>query len=113
MTVWSLTERGARWAAELMEARRQLYASYSPVFWRPAKDAVDLHARFLARQLEEPTNVGLRTEHAFLIAQLRGEEGFVDDFAVDHEGTWAVDGRELLDAAWRAMGAHGATTCGW
>lgn len=97
------------WAAEMMEARRQVYASYSPVFWRPANDVVELHGRFLERQLQDPANVGLRTDHAFLMGQLRGEEGVVDDFAVDQQPRWANEGRELVGGAWQALRALGAT----
>jgi hypothetical protein len=86
----------AVWAAELMERRRQEYARYSPVFWRPAKDVVGLHARFLARQISSDTNIALRTEHGFIICQRRATEGFVDDFAVEHPETWADDGAALL-----------------
>ena len=39
----------AAWAAGLMERRRQVYAGYSPVFWRPRPGAACLHARFLGR----------------------------------------------------------------
>lgn len=99
----------ARWAAEVMEARRRIYATYSPTFWRPACDVVDLHAGFLARQLAEPTNAGFRTDHAFVIGQLRSEEGFVDDYAIDQWGDWATDGRALLLTVWEALLRMGAT----
>lgn len=92
-----------------MEERRRLYATYSPVFWRPASGVTGLHARFLNRQLASDTNVGLRTDHGFVIGQLRGAEAFVDDFAIDAEGTGADDGAALLLATWERLGAAGAT----
>lgn len=36
--VRTLTSGDAAWAAALMERRRQEYARYSPVFWRPAEE---------------------------------------------------------------------------
>ena len=49
--VAQMTGADCEWAAELMQRRREVYAAYSPVFWRPAKDAIAPHARFLQRQL--------------------------------------------------------------
>ncbi len=91
-----------------MEDRRRLYATYSPVFWHPAGGVTGLHARFLGRQIASDTNVGLRTDHGFIIGQLRGTEGFVDDFAIDADGTWSDDGAVLLMATWDRLGAAGA-----
>ena len=36
----------AAWAALVMDQRRQLYERYSPVFWRPTRDAVGLRNAF-------------------------------------------------------------------
>jgi hypothetical protein len=60
-----LTADDVAWAADLMEQRRQEYARYSPVFWHPAANVTDLHARFLWSQIESETNIGLRTDHGF------------------------------------------------
>ncbi|MDQ2789108.1 MAG: hypothetical protein DLM60_20780 [Pseudonocardiales bacterium] len=108
MNVRPLEPADIPWAADLMESRRQLYALYSPVFWRPARGGTDLHARYLLRQIETGTNVGLRTDHGFIIGQHRMSEGFVDDFAIDPEATWAGDGRELLLATWKQLAGSGA-----
>jgi hypothetical protein len=78
----------AVWAAGLMERRRQVYAGYSPVFWRPRPGVAGLHARFPGRQVTSAGFVALRTGHGFLIGQRRGQEGFVDDFAVDEAVRW-------------------------
>jgi hypothetical protein len=96
-----MTADDAAWAAGLMERRRQVYAGYSPVFWRPRPGVTGLHARFLSGQIASPGYVALRTGHGFLIGQRRGQEGFVDDFAVDETAGWDGDGAALLAAAWR------------
>jgi hypothetical protein len=102
-----MTADDALWAAGLMERRRQVYAAYSPVFWRPRPGVTGLHARFLGRQLASPGYLALRTEHGFLIGQRRGQEAFVDDFAVDETTRWDGDGAALLLAAWRRWAADG------
>jgi hypothetical protein len=105
-----LAPQDAPWAAGLMAERRELYATYSPVFWRPARGVTGLHARFLRHQIEAAGNVALRTGHGFIIAQARAGAGFVDDFAVDGAGTWRDDGAALLRAAWQRLAAAGAGT---
>lgn len=103
VTVRELTADDAPWVAELMEQRRQVYAAYSPVFWRPAVGVIDLHTRFLRRQIASPANVALRTEHGFIIGQRRAAEGFVDDFAIGPDGSWDADGTELLLQTWQRL----------
>lgn len=98
----------ADWAAELMEARRQQYARYSPVFWRPAANITGLHARFLRGLIASADNVALRTENGFIIVQRRPAEGFVDDFAVDSVGSWAQDGAALLVEAADRLASTGS-----
>jgi hypothetical protein len=49
--VAGMTGADCEWAAQLMQRRREVYATRSPAFWRPAKDAIAPHARFLQRQL--------------------------------------------------------------
>lgn len=108
MVIEELTAGDVAWAADLMERRRQEYARYSPVFWHPAADVTDLHARYLRRQIESEANVGLRTEHGFIISESREAEGFVDDFAVDRHGSWDREGAALLIAACERLAArHG------
>ncbi|MGI9093268.1 MAG: hypothetical protein ACR2FF_07485 [Mycobacteriales bacterium] len=96
------------WAAGLMQRRRETYASYAPVFWRPADDATPLHMRFLQRQIARDDVVGLRTGHGFVIGQRHGDDGLVDDFAVDADERWLDDGRRLLNSAWRSLREKGA-----
>jgi hypothetical protein len=107
VTVRDLVVGDVGWAAEVMAARREMYAAYSPVFWRPRHGITERHASFLERQLQAPNTVALRTRNAFVIAQCRDREGVIDDFAIDGEGTWADDGRKLLDAAWYLLAARG------
>lgn len=109
MTVRDLVAGDVGWAAELMAARRQVYSTYSPVFWRPRRGVTAPHAQFLERQIQDPDSTSLRTGHAFIIAQLRDREAFVDDFAVDGDGTWADDGCELLTAAWDRLCPRGVS----
>lgn len=90
------------WAATLMERRRARYATFSPVFWRPAADVTDAHARFMEATASQPGSVALRTEHGFVIACPNEGRCFIDDFAVDEDGRWATEGRELLLDAWRS-----------
>jgi hypothetical protein len=107
ISVREMAEDDAAWAAGLMERRRQVYAAYSPVFWRPRPGVTGLHARFLGRQIGSPGYVALCTGHGFLIGQRRGPEGFVDDFAVDEPANWDGDGAALLLAAWRRWAPDG------
>jgi hypothetical protein len=92
-----------------MERRRQEYARYSPVFWQPAKNVLDLHAEFLRRQISSETNIALRTDHGFIICERRPQEGFVDDFAVEHPGSWHDEGAMLLLAAAERLSAGMST----
>lgn len=105
-----MTKDDLAWAAALMERRRQVYAGYSPVFWRPRPGVTGLHERFLSRQIAAPECAALRGEHGFIIGQRRPGQGFVDDFAVDQDGGWDTDGAELLLAAWRRLSAGGCVT---
>ena len=81
----AMAARDVEWAALVMDQRRQADARYSPVFWRPARDAAGVHARLLARQIAAPQFIALRTDDGFLIAELRGPEVLIDDFAVTGE----------------------------
>ncbi|HVX45905.1 MAG TPA: hypothetical protein VHC49_18590 [Mycobacteriales bacterium] len=108
MSVVTMSADDAGWAAEVMHARRRVYATYSPVFWRPAADPVPGHAAFLARQIAGDDVVALRTDHGFVVGQIRGSGGGIDDFAVTDPELWATHGRSLLDAALAQMHERGA-----
>lgn len=102
-----MTPADAEWAAALMDARRRIYVTYSPVFWRPAADPVPGHAAFLADQIEGDA-LALRTDGGFLVGQVRGEGAVVDDFAVAAPALWPTHGRALLEAALAQLHARGA-----
>ncbi len=93
-----------------MRRRREAYADYSPVFWRPAQGATSLHTEFLQRQIARDEVVGLRTGHGFIVGELRRDEGFVDDFAVDDADRWDDEGRWMLLGAWERLAAKGANS---
>jgi hypothetical protein len=57
-----------------------------------------------------PHTIALRSDGGFLIAELRGPEVLIDDFAVTGKGSWPADGAWLLDAAWEQAAAAGART---
>jgi hypothetical protein len=97
----------AGWAAELMHRRRQVYASYSPVFWRPARDATGPHAAYLSTQIGTANWLSLRTEHGFLLGRIDPAKTLVDDFAVSEPGRWSTDGSALVLAAARRLADAG------
>ncbi len=85
------------WAAARMERRRPVYATFAPVFWRPAAGVAEAHADFLRSQVEGGTALGLRSAHGFVVAAVGEGRYDVDDFAVE-DGGWSTTGRELLRA---------------
>ncbi|MCC5950602.1 MAG: hypothetical protein JJU45_00750 [Acidimicrobiia bacterium] len=95
------------WAAALMQQRREHYAGFSPVLWRPATGVVDIHARFMEAAAASEDAVALRTDHGFVLAIPQDGRFFVDDFAVDDDMLWSTDGQELLMACWRAARSSG------
>ncbi len=84
------------WAAGLMERRRRVYATFAPVFWRPAVDVRDTHAEFLRARVESGAAIGLRSADGFVVASLVDGRYDVDDFAVEPDGRWPTAGRSLL-----------------
>ena len=86
------------WAAGLMERRRQVYATFAPVFWRPADGVRQAHADFLRSRVESGAVVGLRSDDGFLVAAPVDGWLDVDDFAVEPDGRWPTAGRALLEA---------------
>jgi hypothetical protein len=81
---------------ELAGARREQYAGYQPVFWRPAANAEQLHRPYLARLVDDQDVITLVSEDSglftgFVIALLGDSPGVydpggrtcqIDDFAV-------------------------------
>jgi hypothetical protein len=104
MTTGTLAEMTADdfpWAAQMMQRRRERYAQYSPVFWRPAHGIVELHAGFLGLCSRREGAVALRTRHGFIVSCAQQGRCFVDDFAVDDDSLWPSEGKLLLLTAWR------------
>jgi hypothetical protein len=98
--------------AAMAAARRNEYARYQPVFWRPASDAEQVQQRYLAKLVSDQDVIALVSEEGgtltgFLIATIGtappvydpgGLTCSIDDFAVI-SGGWATTGVSLLRAA--------------
>jgi hypothetical protein len=110
--------------AELAEQKREQYKAYAPVFYRPKPDSRELHAAFLASQIDdEERHLALVHEteggrvDGFLIATVvppppvydpGGLTCLVDDFLVEAPALWPTVGRELLRQASRLAELKGA-----
>jgi hypothetical protein len=86
----------AGWAAALMDQRRQVYAAYSPVFWRPARDVTAMHAKYLSKLIASDNYLSLRTDDGFMLGRIQPTETQIDDFAVTEPGRWNADGTALM-----------------
>lgn len=108
--------------AALAAIRREQYASYQPIFWRPAVGALDRHRAYLASLIENDKVITLVCEEAgeltgFLIATLTGAPPVydpggatcqIDDFMVVSPTRWPTTGAVLLRAALAEAGRRGA-----
>ena len=90
------------WAAALMQRRRERFAQFSPVFWRPATGVEEAHAEFMRALAAQDGTVAVRTDHGFAISTPAGDRCVVDDFAVDHDDLWRTDGAQLAFGVWAA-----------
>lgn len=104
--------------ARLLDAKRREYETYSPVFWRPAADAITKHKLFLEAlitqggpiTLVQPGDDGL---DGVIVALRRSDDWLVDDFAVRSPERWTQAGRALLDeVCTRADGVPVTVVCG-
>ena len=98
--------------AALASIRREQYARYQPLFWRPAAGALDKHRAYLASLIGDDKVITLVSEESgqltgFLIATLTGappvyDPGggtcLIDDFAVAPDARWPSTGNRLLRA---------------
>jgi GNAT superfamily N-acetyltransferase len=98
--------------AALAGIRREQYARYQPIFWRPAAGAVDKHRPYLASLIENDKVITLVSEESgrltgFLIATLTGAPPVydpggatcqIDDFMVVPASRWLTTGARLLRA---------------
>lgn len=108
--VWAMTDADFAWAAALMERRRRLYATFAPVFWRPADGVQEAHADFLRSRVAGGGAVALRAADGFVVAHLVDGRYDVDDFAVEPDGRWATTGRRLLEAVMASGALPGGAT---
>jgi ribosomal protein S18 acetylase RimI-like enzyme len=107
--------------AALAEMRREQYARYQPVFWRPAAGALDKHRPYLASLVDNDKVITLVSEEAgqvtgFLIATLTGAPGVydpggptcqIDDFVVEPGTRYQTTGARLLRACLAEAGRRG------
>jgi hypothetical protein len=108
--------------ATLASTRREQYAQYQPLFWRPAVDATDRHRTHLASLVASDEVICMVSEEAgqltgFLIATLLpappvydpgGLTCQIDDFAVVTAGRWPTTGVRLLRAGLAQASRRGA-----
>lgn len=106
----------------LAAIRREQYARYQPLFWRPAAGAHDKHRPHLASLVASSEAITLVSEDAgqltgFLIATLNpappvydpgGPTCLIDDFMVDPAAKWPTTGAALLRAGLAEASRHGA-----
>ncbi|HEX8094593.1 N-acetyltransferase [Jatrophihabitans sp.] len=106
---------------ELAEARRREYATYQPIFWRPAPDAPARQRPYLAGLLGEHDVVArvavTDTVVGFAIGRLTpappvydpgGPTCLIDDFTVTAPDSWPTVGLDLLRAVSDAARERGA-----
>ncbi len=108
--------------ASLADIRREQYARYQPIFWRPAVGALDKHRAYLARLIDDDKVITLVSEEAgqltgFLIATLTGAPPVydpggatcqIDDFIVVPASRWQTTGARLLRAGVAEASRRGA-----
>jgi hypothetical protein len=105
----------------MASARRDQYAAYQPVFWRPASNAERIHRPHLAQLIDDRGVITLVSEESatftgFLIATIGeappvydpgGRTCMIDDFVVT-PGRWATTGVHLLRSALEYAAGRGA-----
>jgi GNAT superfamily N-acetyltransferase len=109
-------------AALLADAKRGEYERYSPVFWKPAENALERHEPWLAKCLDDDTFtsfaarsgstlVGLAmAAHSVFPPPFRSDpepSWLVDDFYVRSPDDWSGIGVELVEAVEGAARSHG------
>lgn len=114
----------AHQAALLADAKRVEYERYSPVFWRPAENAVERHEPWLEKCLSDDghTSYAARDEERLVGIVIAAHTVFpppfgsdpepswlVDDFFVDSENDWQSFGTQLLEAVEQAARGSGAS----
>lgn len=110
-------------AAVLADAKRAEYERYSPVFWRRAVNALELHEPWLANCLSDDgyTSFAARSVEALVGIAMAAHRVFPPPFRSDPEPSWLVDdffvtspadwqtvGKALLEAVEQAAHEQGA-----
>jgi len=107
--------------ARMASMRREQYAAYQPVFWRPAAGAELAHVPYLGKLIADSRVITLVSEESgtvtgFVIATIVGAPPVydpgghtcqIDDFVVQ-PGRWDSTGRQLLAAATAEAADRGA-----
>jgi hypothetical protein len=105
----------------MASARRDQYAEYQPVFWRPASGAEQIHRPYLAQLVNDQDAITLVSEDSalftgFVIATIAdapavydpcGPTCMIDDFVVAQD-RWATTGVLLLRSAIQRAAERGA-----
>ncbi len=108
--------------ATLASMRREQYARYQPVYWRPAADAQEKQRPYFAKLVAHDEVICLVSEEAgqvtgFLIAMLTAAPGVydpggltcqIDDFVVVTAARWPTTGVQLLRAGLAEAARRGA-----
>lgn len=92
--VRELTVTDVEWAVGVLRRRRETLVPFAPRLWRPADDADQRHAAFLAYVLGEGGGVGFRTDSSLIVAT-PGSDGWVVDDASVPDGEWTGEGVAL------------------
>lgn len=109
--------------AALADAKRREYATYSPIFWRPAPDAKEKHAPFLEQLVcEDKSFVFVSEQEGFIAGFITGRllpappvyapggpVCLIDDFVVADPERWLDLGAALFGRLEEAALAAGAT----
>jgi hypothetical protein len=123
MQIRAATEADLESILALAAAKRDEYATYSPVFWRVAEDANEKQAPFFLNQrLHNNSAITLVAEvdeviSGFIMAVIHpappvynpgGPVCSIDDFTVAAPSMWPTIGVKLLDAATQQARERGA-----
>jgi len=106
----------------LSEAKRTMYETYQPVFWRKASDSAERQTTYFESLLLSEKHLSLVCESGqnlsgFLIGAVveapavydpGGKSCMIDDFCIAENAQWESEGRALLDGCRETASALGA-----
>jgi hypothetical protein len=81
-------------ASALAAAKRTEYAGYSPVFWRVAEDAREIHEPFLAKCIADQklfTSLAARLDEGLAGIAITAHKVFPPPFSNDPTPSWLTD----------------------